>query len=416
MPLRTKRIQAGVAAALLAGLVAWDVTRGGDSTPERTLLGWGLTLLGLGALWWRRRHPVPVAVLVLVCTAVYYPFVTRDWPVLMVAFAFMLFTLAAEGRLAAAVTLAAAAMLGVVYGEYGPGVGDRHIGNVALFLLTGWFVGLVAIGHAQRTRQAYLRETEQRALAAEREKAAAEREKAAAERERAAAEREQEVRARQAATEERLRIARELHDVLGHHISLINVQSAAALHRHARRGSTAGMVPALEAVRDTSREALRELRATLGVLRQVDEAAPTTPADLGLHRLGELTDRAGAGGLRVRTRVDVPEQPPLPPEVSLAAYRIVQESLTNIVRHAEARAATVTVTRAADGELRVRVEDDGAGMPVPSPGPGSGLHGMAERARSLGGSLAWGNITDDAGAVRGFRVEARLPAREGDAR
>lgn len=410
MPVVTKRILAGVITLVIAGLIAWDLTQAGEAGgPAETdsaagvLTGWALTLTGCGALYWRRRRPVPAGVLVLLCTAAYYPLAAQDWPFLMLAFAFMLYTVAAEGHLAAATTLAAVTMLSIVYGEYGLGDGERHVDNMSLFLLAGWFVGLVAIGHAQRTRQAYLREVEQRALAAEREK---------------------EVRARQSATEERLRIARELHDVLGHNISLINVQSAAVLHRHTKRGESSAreMVPALEAIRDTSRNALRELRATLGVLRQVDEAAPTAPADVGLGQIGELTARAGATGLRVRTVMNVPEAAPSPaPQAGLAAYRIVQESLTNIVRHAEAVSAVVTVAyepapsgagTGAEGELRVRVEDDGRGAPEDEASLGSGLRGMAERARALGGELTAGNVTDDSGTVRGFRVEARLPAGE----
>jgi signal transduction histidine kinase len=398
----TRRILTGVAAAAaVAAMLTWDFGRDGlgEASWPRAVLGWALIVVGCGALWWRRRWPVAVATVVLVCSACYFPFADRDLPFLVIAFAVALFTIAAEGRLVAAVTLALSTMLAVVVSEQVLGEGQRHVDDTAIFLLAGWFVGLIAAGNAYSTRLAYLREAEQRAQAAEREK---------------------DVRARQSAAEERLRIARELHDVLGHNISLINVQSAAALHRYAKRRDAAAagdMVPAMEAVRDTSREALRELRATLGVLRQVDDAAaPTAPAGSGLAGIAELAERTGGAGLRIRTELDVPVEGAgegLPPQVGLAAYRIVQESLTNVVRHARAATATVRVWREG-GEVCLSVEDDGAGAPPgDARGGGSGMSGMTERARALGGELTTGNVTDGTGTVRGFRVEARLPVREG---
>ncbi|MDT0378594.1 histidine kinase [Streptomyces sp. DSM 42041] len=394
----TRRIVLGAAvAAVVVLLLVWDVGRdgvGAESWP-RAVLGWVLIAVGCGALWWRRRRPVAVALVTLVCSALYFPFADRDVPLLVAAFAVALFTVAAQGHLVAAVTLAVVTMLAIVLSEVLAEPGQRHVDDTSIFLLAGWFVGLVAAGTAYSTRLAYLREAEQRALAAEREK---------------------DVRARQSAAEERLRIARELHDVLGHNISLINVQSAAALHRYAKHGDAAAqdMVPALETVRDTSREALRELRATLGVLRQVDDAvAPTSPAGAGLAGIAELAERTGGAGLRVRA--ELPGEGAaegLPPEVGLAAYRIVQESLTNVVRHARAATAEVRVRREGDA-LLVTVVDDGGGAPPGEEGgaEGSGLGGMAERARALGGELTTGNVTDDAGTVRGFRVAARLPVR-----
>ncbi|MCT2592865.1 histidine kinase [Streptomyces sp. N2-109] len=430
MPVSQQRILLGVVTAVLAVLIVVDLVRGdisGEGLP-RALVSWGLTLVGCAALHWRRRWPVGVAVFLMLCNAVYFPLSERDVPVLLVAFAFTLFKAAADGHLLATVALGVSTMLAVTLTEQLASANGRHVDDTSIFLLLGWFVGVIAAGHAYNTRQAYLREVEQRALAAERER---------------------DVRARQSATEERLRIARELHDVLGHNISLINVQSAAAMHRHEKgRTSAAEMVPAMEAIRDTSREALRELRATLGVLRQVDETAPTAPADIGLAEIGGLVDRACAAGVAVRTVMDVPEEgPPLPPQVGLAAYRIVQESLTNVVRHAEATRAVVTVRLegegpgadadagegSAEGEgegeggdvsgasVRLRIEDDGKGMPgvldatgrhSPAGLGGSGLGGMAERARALGGELTAQNITDRSGGISGFRVEARIPVGE----
>ncbi|OEU85091.1 sensor histidine kinase [Streptomyces oceani] len=422
-----KRVLLVVGALALATMIAWDiVTRPGGSVP-RVLLVWSLTGAGAASLRWRRRWPVQVAVFTLLCAAAFFPLAYRDTPLLLLIYAFALFTVALEGHLTAAVTLGAVTMLGITVVEIGPS-GERHVDDTSLFLLTGWLVGVIAVGHAMRSRQAYLREVEERARAAERERAAAEREK--------------EVRARQSATEERLRIARELHDVLGHNISLINVQATAALHRHARGlganpttaaapapgGGAApdaaeGMVPTMETVRSTSKEALRELRSTLGLLRQVEEEAPTAPAEVGLPQLSELAARARVAGVEVRTELAVPEEAqPLSSRVEKAAYRIVQEALTNVVRHAGATSATVTVryertgghpTSATGPHVRVMIEDDGQGVPPDEELDGSGLEGMAERARALGGALTSGNARDGSGSVRGFRVEATLPAGDG---
>ncbi|MFD0372391.1 sensor histidine kinase [Streptomyces sp. NPDC127114] len=384
LTLRPRDVRDGAVALVVLLVVAVWTLVAAHYEPEpagRTALGWALILVGCGALWFRRRQPVAVAVVTLLTCAVYYPLFAQDGP-LLIAFALALYTTAAEGRFAAAVALAAVTLLAVALGEIRQQPGHRQIDDTSLAMMAGWLISLVAVGRAQRNRVAYLHEVEQRALAAERE---------------------QEARARQSATEERLRIARELHDILGHSISLINVQSGAALHRLGKKPAPEVALTtaeeALQAVRDTSKEALRELRATLGVLRRADEAAPTAPAS-GLALLPELVARAGGAGLDVRTRVDG-RPVPLAPPVDLAAYRIVQESLTNVTRHAGARSVLVTLDWGAE-ELRLRIEDDGRGTPDDRPS-GSGIRGMAERARAFGGELTARNIPG------GFRVDARLP-------
>ncbi|MER7519788.1 sensor histidine kinase [Streptomyces sp. NPDC126499] len=381
LPLRVR--DPGVALLVLLVVTVWTLVSAhyAEEPASRTVLGWLLILVGCGALCFRRRQPVAVAVVTLLACAVYYPLSAQDGP-LLIAFALALYTTAAEGRFAAAVALAAVTLLAVGLGEIGHQPGRRQIDDTSLAMMAGWLISLVAVGRAQRNRVAYLYEVEQRALAAERE---------------------QEARARQSATEERLRIARELHDILGHSISLINVQSGAALHRLGKKPAPelalATARDALQAVRDTSKEALRELRATLGVLRRADEAAPTAPSS-GLALLPELVERAASTGLDVRTRVDGTPVP-LPPPLDLAAYRIVQESLTNVTRHARACSALVALEWGAD-ELRLRIEDDGGGAPEDGP-EGSGIRGMAERARAFGGELTARNVPG------GFRVDARLP-------
>ncbi|MDT9685765.1 sensor histidine kinase [Streptomyces sp. TRM76323] len=390
-PVRRGRVSArtadlAVTAVVTAFVAGWTAVSIASAAPgseafSRTVLGWCLLAAGCGALLFRRRRPVAVAVVTLLASVAYYPTSSYDGP-LMVTFALALYTTAAEGRFVAAVALASATLLAVGLGEIRQDPGRRQIDDTSLVMLAGWLISLVAVGRAQRARLAYLHEVEQRALAAERE---------------------QEARARQSATEERLRIAREVHDVLGHSLSLISVQSGAALHRLAGRSDAADALPiaaeALEAVRATSKDALRELRGTLGALRQADEAAPTAPAS-GLDRLDALVDRARAAGLDVVTRTEGTPRP-LPPALDLAAYRIVQESLTNVTRHARARGVLVTLSWADDG-LRLRIEDDGEGSPD-AHARGSGLRGMAERARAFGGEFTAGNTG------RGFQVSARLP-------
>ncbi|WP_214402329.1 sensor histidine kinase [Pseudonocardia lacus] len=215
-------------------------------------------------------------------------------------------------------------------------------------------------------------------------------------------------------SDERLRIAQELHDVLGHHVSLINVQAGVALYLMDDDPEQART--ALTAIKQSSRDLLREMRATLGVLRGVDAAPPHHPVP-GLADLQELVGDACAAGLAVRVEVEGPAVE-LPPGVDRAAYRIVQEALTNTRRHSGAATATVRLRYTAD-ELTVRVDDDGGGTRptrgamhgavdvddgVSGDAGGSGVAGMRERAQSLGGTSRIGPRPDG-----GFRVEVRLP-------
>jgi signal transduction histidine kinase len=223
-----------------------------------------------------------------------------------------------------------------------------------------------------------------------------------ARRERLAQERlAQEEAERRRGSEERLRIARDLHDSLGHHVSLINVQAGVALHLMDDDPEQARS--ALAAIKQSSGELLREMRATLGVLRGVDEGPPRTPV-AGLARLEDLLAENRSAGLPVELEV-VGVHRDLPPSVDQAAYRIVQESLTNTRRHAGPARAHVRLRYAADG-LTVQVDDDGLGAPAATePSGGNGLPGMRERATALGGTLTAGPRTGG-----GFCVEAHLPA------
>ncbi|MEU7153473.1 histidine kinase [Streptomyces sp. NPDC045456] len=253
--------------------------------------------------------------------------------------------------------------------------------NLAIFAWTGM---AAAAGDAVRSRRAFVAAIRERAERAERT-------------------REEEARRRVA--EERMRIARELHDVVAHHIALVNVQAGVASHVMDSRPDQAKQ--ALAHVREASRSALDELRATVGLLRQSDDPrAPTEPAP-GLGVLDQLVDGFVRAGLPVT--LDVPEPAgPLPAALDLTAYRVVQEALTNVHKHAGTGAlATVRIARDTD-VLTVTVLDDG-GTPGPPPDPqepggGHGLIGMRERVAALRGTAETGPRP-----TGGFQVHVRLP-------
>jgi signal transduction histidine kinase len=329
---------------------------------------YAMILVGAAALTVLRRFPVLSVTVAGVSTAYYYIGPFPDGPE-MITFAVASFLAAATGRRLAACVGTGAGLAVFAWAELlaGPGRVGRFVSVLA------WVLVVLCAGELSRYHRAYLSESRRRADEAERT-------------------REEEFRRR--ATEERLRIARELHDVLAHKISLINVQAGAALHRREADQAFA----ALSAIKDASKETLRELRTTLGVLRQVDEAQPLSPAP-SLDHLGQLIARTDETGLRVRLTVSG-DRPDLPAPVDLAAYRIVQEALTNAVRHAGEATATVLVRYNAD-HVVVEVCDDGRGAEAPE---GNGIRGMRERAATLGGTFA---ATTRPGG--GFLVRASLP-------
>ncbi len=257
----------------------------------------------------------------------------------------------------------------------------RFIGESVRIMAT--FAFAASLGDATRARRAYIAEVEQRALDAEHT-------------------RDEEARRR--VEEERLRIGRELHDITAHSLSLIAVQAGAG-ERIVRTNPDAA-AEAFGAIRLVSKSALDELRAMLGVLRGDDDAAPLTPAGT-LSRLPELVASVTAAGIEVglETSGDVSLAPAF---VDVSAYRIVQEALTNAVRHANA--THVNVSLAATGsELTLEVIDDGIGVSgSDTPPAGHGISGMRERVAALGGMF-------EAGAAPGggFRVATRLPYTRG---
>ncbi|RJL30994.1 sensor histidine kinase [Bailinhaonella thermotolerans] len=346
------------------------------------LLDYLLMAAGAGVLVVGRRVPA-VALVVSTAAMVAYslrsdPGVSAMVPVLVAIFLAVragTFVLSSVAGLLFLSASFAVELLGVADGRPARQITER------LGLAMGWFVAAIVAGVVSRHRQAYLEQVEQRAVEAERT-----REEAALRR----------------AGEERLRIARELHDSLTHNISIIKLQAGVAVHLHRKRGEE---VPeALLAIQEASTEAMRELRATLDVLRRPEDEAPPN----GLHRLGELAERFRSAGLATTLSVRGPRRP-LPEPVEQAAYRIVQESLTNVTRHAGGAPATVLLTYEAD-RLVVQVDDAGTAEPDPSAVPGVGLIGMRERVTALGGRLTAGPRPGG-----GFRVRAELPAPAADA-
>ncbi|WP_030609761.1 sensor histidine kinase [Streptomyces fulvoviolaceus] len=351
----------GVFVVVALGAEGQRLNHGGDSVPSQ-IASWLLITAVCGALLFRRRYPVTAGWFTVLATGAYYLLSDIDGPLIIVPIV-ALYALAAQGRMRAAIGMAAAMVIGMAAGTL---AGSSDVNGTAVFMLTGWLVAVVALGSVRHSRVAFAEEE-----------------------------------ARLRATEERLRIARELHDVIGHNISMINVQAGAALYR--LKKDPAQAEEALGAIKASSRETLRELRATLGVLRRVDEQAPTAPAP-GLARADELVASAKLAGLSVRIERTGAERS-LSAPVDLAAYRIVQESLTNAARHSGAGQVTVRLAYG-KGELALTVEDDGRGAAArpAGAGGGSGITGMTERARALGGELTAGPRPEG-----GFAVRARLP-------
>ncbi|MEE1808586.1 sensor histidine kinase [Streptomyces sp. BE133] len=328
----------------------------------------GSTLLAAGglALVWRRRTPVPVLAATGLC-AVGYQAAGFDVPV--VAFLFAVYAAVREGHrtvtvVASVAVLATLPLAALVSGLHDTGEAFAQARGA---LEIAWLVAAGAAGEA-------LRQAERRADEAERTR---------------------EETARHRADEERLRIARELHDSLTHQISIIKVQSEVAVHVARRRGEQVS--EALLAIQAAGREATRELRATLGALRD-DETTPPR----GLDDVPELVERARSIGLDTTLTIEG-QRHDVPAAVDRTVYRIVQESLTNIARHADAATASVRIDCRPDA-LAIRIDDDGKAAPDTAPAPGVGLLGMRERVTALGGRLR-----AEPRGQGGFTVQAELP-------
>jgi signal transduction histidine kinase len=376
---------AGVVAAIQIGATVGEASHqhahshygcwwGTECAIPRHLDAFAFVLLACGplALLLRRRNPSGVLLFTFAATLLYATIGYPQGPVylsLVIAFA----TAVIEGRRTTTRALLVPAWALFLWLPYA--VGNAHspslLGAVSL---AAWLAALLVGCEAFRGRRERMAEVRRR----------------------------RELQARRRADEERLRIARELHDVLAHSISLINVQSGVALHlldEHPEQARTA-----LSAINEASGEALHEVRSVLGVLRGDGEQPPRGPT-AGLASLDELISRTRTAGIEVALEVEG-EKRPLPTSVDLAAFRIVQESLTNVVRHSSADAATVHLDFEPDA-LAVQIDDDGSGPGTDADADGdggSGIPGMRERVAALGGELQAG-----AGPSGGFRVRARLP-------
>jgi signal transduction histidine kinase len=362
--------RADVAFALIVGAIVIVGTHFvGQNQPDRRALdavALALLAAGAAALVFRRQYPGWVLIfangIILLYLLLNYPkgpiFLTT-----IIAF----FTAVMQGRRLIAWAVLAAAFVLFPWLPYFLEIEPAPT-STEIFGLAGWLLVLATVAEMAHIRQQRMMRT-----------------------------REEEARRR--AGEERLRIARELHDVLGHNISLISVQAGVALHLMDRQPEQARV--ALSVIRDASKEALRELRSVLDVLRQVNEAPPLSPSP-SLASLSDLISRASEAGLQVHTEVSG-DLKGLPASVDLAAFRIVQEALTNVMRHSGQTSSSVHVTRN-EQELTLQIDNEvGSEAVRDGIGPGQGILGMKERATALGGVVEAGFRPDG-----GFRVFARL--------
>lgn len=342
--------------------------------PERhgvDLVAVALLLVGPAAIVLGERWPVlPVAAsagAACVFVGLGYPF----GPIFASVVASVYMAIQAGRRLATVAVAAvafAAFCLALVVDPKGHGPDWVHVTIAA-----GWVTAVIAVSEIVRARRESLAARRQREREAE----------------------------RQALADQRMHLAQELHDVLAHHISLINVQASVALHLIDAQPERAA--EALTHIKHASAESLNELRAALEVLREGE--SPRAPAPR-LVDVPELVERVRAGGLDVRLTIgDIP--PELPAAVELVAYRIVQEALTNVTRHSTADRVEVRVTADA-AALTVSIDDNGRAAQAPAERAGRGLVGMRERTESLGGTFAAGP------AAAGFSVRARLPLQSGE--
>jgi signal transduction histidine kinase len=363
-------------AVLLSALAAFQVVGShfaAENQPERhapDALGIALLIAGPLALVARRRRPVMVLGAVFAITLTYLLLGYAYGPVFF-SLVIALYTAVTEGHRRAA-WLAAAGLLGShVAFEYLLGRGSPvTLGGASA--VVAWMVVVLVVSEGARVR----RERRIEAL------------------------RTLEEDAKRRATDERLRIARELHDVIAHNISLINVQAGVALHLIDEQPQQART--ALASIKQASKDVLREVRSTLGVLREVDEQAPRLPTP-SLNRLHDLLAGATRSGLEVRTHTTGTPRS-LPAAVDAAAFRIVQEALTNVGRHARSATATINIGYS-ERNLMVQIDDEGTGTPSRAEiRAGHGIIGMRERAVALGGELEAGPKPGG-----GFRVDARLP-------
>lgn len=354
----------------------------GAQSPD--VLAYALGVAVAAPLLLRRRWPLQALLLASTALMIYH---ATNYPAtgLALPLSGALYAAAAAGHLKWSLVVVATLIVG---GAVGRALLDVSRESVLLQLQTGalldaaLMVAVVLLGDAVYSRRAWMSEVQERLRQAQ-------------------AERDREAQRR--VGEERLRIARELHDVVAHTVAVVSVQAGVAAD--VLDESPAEAKAALDTIRAASRNALAELRTTVEVLRgDGDEDAPRSPAP-GLSQVESLIGMARDSGVQVELSV-TGNRRLLPPTVDLTAYRIVQESLTNVVRHSGAKSATVTLTYD-ESELAVEVTDDGCGPHDHALArPGHGLTGMIERAKAVGGWLETGTASSG-----GFRLAAHLPTR-----
>ncbi len=370
-----------VAGLAVASLVGTDVAAVDPRLEPTDALSVAATAVAGLVLVWRRTRPVTSFVVFVGCCLV-VTLTGHYIGLLSVVLLLSLYSLAAHGARRDGV-LGLVASIAVFIGLALLDVPDLRTSDLlqsCALLLAAW-----AVGDAIRSRR---HQQAQRLRVAEQEAATA--------REHAAL----------AVVEERLRIARELHDVVAHHMSLIAVQ--AGVGAHVIRTDVDAARQALEIIADTSRNALSQTRSMLGLLREVEGTSDRPPAP-SVEDLVDLVADVRAAGVEVALTVSGTRRP-MDAGVELTAYRVVQESLTNVLRHSEASRASVLVAYD-DSGVDIEVHDPGLGgrprvLPLAEPG-GHGLVGLRERARLHGGSLEY------AVSGAGFTVHARLPSRQG---
>jgi signal transduction histidine kinase len=347
-----------------------------------------LTVLLVVPLIWRRRYPLAVLAVMTVVLALFYGVGLPESYWANIAWALALYGAGAHGgerwrspvRMAAIAVLASLVAIKLMWPDVS-GYAGSHVQLAAVGLLSSGVTLAAAwwLGDAVRVSRERTAELAERTLQLERER---------------------EANARRAVLDERVRIARELHDVVAHHVSLMGVQAGAARRVMARQPATAEA--ALSAIETASRQAVREMHQLLGFLRQEHEADTPAPQPT-MRQLDSLVAQMRLAGLPVALTVEG-EQRPLPPSVDLSGYRIVQEALTNTLKHAGRAEATVTV-RYGDRALEIDVSDDGQRAPADGAAAGgNGLIGLRERVNLLGGRLQVG-----ARPGGGFAVRALIP-------
>ena len=380
----------GVAAAALAvaSLLGTDVAAIDSRLEPADALSIGATLVAGLSLIWRRARPV-VSFVTFTAGCLVVTLTHHYIGMLSVLLLFSVYSLAAHGvrRQGALGLLASVVVFNMLVLLDVPDLRTSDLLQAFALLVVAW-----ALGDAIRSRRAQQAE---RLRAAEQEAASA---------------REQAARS---VVEERLRIARELHDVVAHSMSLIAVQ--AGVGGHVIHTDVAAAERALEIIADTSRKALAQTRSMLALLREAD-TDPATPPSQTIDDLGALIQDVHQAGVDVTLSVEGPRLT-LDPSVELTAYRVVQESLTNVLKHSPSTHAEVGVSYV-EGGVDIEVNDSGrGGRPTPPNGAGSGGHGLVglrERARLLGGFLEYGPVE---GALdgAGFRVHAHLPSAPAEA-